>query len=407
VVKIIHIITRLDRGGSAQNTFLTCLGLTEKYELLLVHGLSFESKMTHWEKQSVQRGIEKAKDRGIKVVPIPSLVRRIDPLQDLRAFFSLWRLMIQERPSIVHTHTSKPGILGRWAAKMAGVPIIVHTPHGHVFYGHFGPLVSRFFLMVERFTASITDRMVALTEGERNDYIAFSVCDPGRIVTIHSGVEIDRYTKPEVNAEGKKKSLGLNPKGLVVGTVGWLLPIKGPMYLLKAMARVWQNHPETKLVFVGKGELEDELRAQAFRMGVSKRVAFLGWRDDIPEIMQVLDIFVLPSLNEGMGRVLVEAMAAGRPVVASRVGGIPDLVKHGQNGLLVEPGDIKGLSLEIGKLLNDKKMRDEMGRRGKIMAPDFGVEEMVERTDALYSSLYQRRQVKKRGSPYLYGNKNS
>ena len=389
--KILHVITRLDRGGSAQNTLLTCLGLTERYELVLVHGLSLESQMTDWEKKAIESGIKEANTRGIKIVPIPSLVRKISPVQDLRTFFCLWRLMIQEKPSIVHTHTSKPGILGRWAAKMAGVPIIVHTPHGHVFFGHFGPLTSRFFLMVERYTASITDRMVALTEGEKNDYIAFSVSNPDRIVTIHSGVEIDRYMTVEVNAEGKKKSLGLNPKGLVVGTVGWLLPIKGPMYLLKAMARVWQNHPEIQLVFVGKGELEDGLRTEAFRMQASDRVSFLGWRDDIPEIMQLMDIFVLSSLNEGMGRVLVEAMAAAKPVVASRVGGIPDLVKHGQNGLLVEPGDIEGLSLAIRKLLIDKKMRDEMGMKGRTMALDFGVEKMVEKIDALYSSLYQKK----------------
>jgi glycosyltransferase involved in cell wall biosynthesis len=347
--------------------------------------------MTDWERQAVESGIKEAKDRGIKVVAIPSLVRKISPVQDLRAFFCLWRLMIQEKPSIVHTHTSKPGILGRWAAKMAGVPIIVHTPHGHVFFGHFGPLASRFFLMVERLMAFITDRMVALTEGESNDYIAFSICDPDKIVTIHSGVEIDRYMTAEVDIEDKKKSLGLDPKGLVVGTVGWLLPIKGPMYLLKAMARVWQSHPETSLVFVGKGDLEKELREEALRMEASGRVSFLGWRDDIPEIMQILDIFVLPSLNEGMGRVLVEAMAAGKPVVASRVGGIPDLVKHGQNGLLVEPGDITGLSLAIRKLLIDKKMRDEMGMKGRTMAQNFGVEKMVEKIDALYSSLHQKK----------------
>ncbi len=386
-IKVVHVITRLDRGGSAQNTLLTCLGLTERYELVLVHGLSLESQMTDWEKKAVESGIKEANTRGIKVVAIPSLVRKISPVQDLRAFFCLWRLMIQEKPSIVHTHTSKPGILGRWAAKMAGVPIIVHTPHGHVFFGHFGPLASRFFLMVERLMAFITDRMVALTEGEKNDYIAFSICDPDKIVTIHSGVEIDRYMTAEVDIEDKKKSLGLNPKGLVVGTVGWLLPIKGPMHLLNAMARVWQSHPETSLVFVGKGDLEKELREEALRMQASGRVSFLGWRDDIPEIMQILDIFVLPSLNEGMGRVLVEAMAAGKPVVASRVGGIPDLVKHGQNGLLVEPGDITGLSLAIRKLLIDKKMQDEMGMKGRTMAQNFGVEKMVEKIDALYSSL--------------------
>ncbi|MEE8300727.1 MAG: glycosyltransferase family 4 protein [Desulfatiglandales bacterium] len=390
--KVLHVITRLDRGGSAQNTLLTCQGLSERYEMVLAHGLSLESQMTDWEWQSVHRGIEEAKDRGVKVVLISSLVRKIAPVQDLQAFFSLWRLMLQERPDIVHTHTSKTGILGRWAAKMAGVPIIVHTPHGHVFYGHFGPLVSRFFLAIERLMASITDRMVALSGGERNDYIRFSVSSPDKIVTIHSGVEIDRYMKAEVNVEEKRRSLGLNPNGLVVGTVGWLLPIKGPIHLLNAMAHIWRNHPEIRLVFVGKGELEGKLRAKASRMGVSERVTFLGWRDDIPEIMQILDIFVLPSLNEGMGRVLVEAMAAGRPVVASKVGGIPDLVEHKKNGFLVGPGDVNGTSLAIKRLLIDREMRDEMGRMGRAMAQNFTVEGMVKKIDALYSSLYQERQ---------------
>ena len=392
-IKILHVITRLDRGGSAQNTLLTCLGLTERYELVLVHGLSLESKMTDLEVQAVYRGIERAKDRGIKVIPMPSLVRKIDPVQDLRAFFCLWRLMIQERPSIVHTHTSKPGILGRWAAKMASVPIVVHTPHGHVFYGHFGPLASRFFLLVEWLMAFITDRVVALSEGERNDYIALSVSNPDKIVTIHSGVEIDRYMKTEVNIADKKRSLRLNPKRLVVGTVGWLLPIKGPMHLLRAMSFVWQSHPETDLVYVGKGDLEKELREEAFRMGVSERVSFLGWRDDVPEIMQVLDVFVLPSLNEGMGRVLVEAMAAGKPIVASNVGGIPDLIIQGENGLLVPAGDAEALAGGIEFFITNPEKRREMGERGRKMAVRYGSDSMVQKIDQLYRELLGKKKL--------------
>jgi glycosyltransferase involved in cell wall biosynthesis len=378
----------LDRGGSAENTLLTCLGLNNKYKFVLVHGLSLESQMTDLEKQSVDRGIKRAEEGGVKLIPFPSLVRRIDPFRDIQAFFSLWWLLRKERPAMVHTHTSKAGLLGRWAAKMAGVPIIVHTPHGHVFYGHFGSLVSRSFLIAEKITAPITDRMVALTETERKDYVTLKVCVPEKTLTIHSGVDTDHYMTARVNVREKKQSLGISLKGLVVGTVGWLLPIKGPMYLLKAMTRIWQSHPETKLVFVGKGELEEELRAEALRTGLSKSVTFLGWRDDVPEIMQLFDIFVLPSLNEGMGRVLVEAMAAGKPLVASRVGGILDLVTHGQNGFLVNPGDVDGLAHAIKKLLINKEMRDEVGKRGRIVAQDFGVEKMVEKIDALYSSFF-------------------
>jgi len=389
--KIVHIITRLDSGGSAQNTLLTCRALSKKYEVILAHGLSSESKMTDWEKSSVGGQIKEAQDDGMRFVPIRTLVRRISPACDIWAFFSVLRLLIREKPAIVHTHTYKAGVLGCWAAKIAGVPIIVHTPHGHVFFGHFSPLVTKFFMMIEKITTSIIDCMVALSEGERKDYIAFSVSKPDKMVTIHSGVDVTRFMKARVSIEEKKMSLGLNTKGVVVGTIGWLLPIKGPLYLLKAFEVIWQTNPGIQLVYVGKGDLEEDLRKEAYRIGVSDKVAFLGWRDDIPEIMQVLDIFVLPSLNEGMGRVLVEAMAAGKPIVASNVGGIPDLVKDGHNGFLVKPGDVGDLSFAIRKLLDDKKMREEMGKKGRAMAKDYSVEKMVDKIDALYTALYQRK----------------
>jgi len=193
----------------------------------------------------------------------------------------------------------------------------------------------------------------------------------------------------KININDKKKALGLKLAGPVVGTVGWLLPIKGPTYLLEAMAPVWRTHPEVQLVFVGKGELEEKLKADAFRMGAAENVSFLGWRDDIPEIMQIFDIFVLPSLNEGMGRVLVEAMAAGKAVIASNVGGVPDLVKHGRNGFLAKPGDVHDLSGCIQKLLSDNKMRAEMGTKGEELSRNFSVERMVDKIDNLYFSLFK------------------
>lgn len=357
---------------------------------MLVYGLSLESQMTAWERRSIDSTIKEAEKKGLEPIPIASLVRRIDLARDLSTFFSLWRLVIREKPAIVHTHTSKAGILGRCAAKLAGVPTIVHTPHGHVFYGHFGPLASRFFLLVEKILAFITDRMIALTESEREDYIRFAVSNPNKIITIHSGVEVDHYMKAEVNVEEKKKTLGIDPKVLVVGTVGWLLPIKGPIYLLRAMERVWLNHPEIQLIFVGKGDLENELRKKASQIGVTKKVKFLGWRDDIPEIMHILDVFVLPSLNEGMGRVLIEAMAAGKPIIASNVGGIPDLVIQGQNGLLVPAKDIKALAEGIEYLLENQRERIEMGEKGRKMATNYGVNSMVEKIDRLYLELLGR-----------------
>jgi len=377
----------MDMGGSAQNTLLTCIGLSDRYELILVYGLSRESRMTETERQTVERKLAEARNKGVKCFPLPHLIRRIDPFQDFRAFIALYKLMRKEQPDIVHTHSSKAGLLGRWAAWITGVPFIVHTPHGHVFFGHFGPVLSRIFLLAEKITALITNCMIALTEGEKNDYVEFSIIQPASINIIHSGVDIGRYKNTQVNIEKKKVSLGLKPNNLVVGTVGWLLPIKGPMILLKALSRIWQDRSDVELVYVGKGDLEWDLKQQAIKMGVSEQVKFLGWRDDVHEIIPVFDLFVLPSLNEGMGRVLVEAMAAGKPVVGSNVGGIPDLIKNGQNGFLFESGDISGLSAVIEKLLLDKNMRHVMGKRGQSIAQDFSEAKMVEKIDALYASL--------------------
>jgi glycosyltransferase involved in cell wall biosynthesis len=385
--KILHIITRLDMGGSAQNTLQTCKKLSGKYETILVHGLSYESRMTDLERRIIEAGVEEVKAQGVKVIPLPSMLRSIRPVKDFRALFFLAWLIFKEKPDIVHTHSSKAGILGRLAAKIAGVPYIVHTPHGHVFYGHFGILASKIFLWVERIFSKFTDRMVALTDGERNDYIKLSVCPPQRVFKIHSGVDLEQFMQPNGNRVEKKRSLGLDQNGTVIGFVGWLLPIKGPAYLLKAMAHIWPEHPAASLVMVGKGELDVDLRAQALKMNANGKVKFLGWREDVHEIIPIFDLLVLPSLNEGMGRVLVEAMAAGKPVVASEVGGIPDLVKHGETGYLVRPADERALANGIKKLLNDPERAQQMGQRGKEYCRQFSLEAMIAKLDDLYSDL--------------------
>ena len=389
--KVMHIITRLDMGGSAQNTLLTCLKQAHKYDVTLVYGLSLESRMTPLEKKKIQSHVKAARRKGVNIAPLAALIRRIDPIKDFQALVSLCKLMRQEKPAIVHTHTSKAGILGRLAAKISAVPLIIHTPHGHVFYGHFNRLTAELFRAVERCFGRITDEIVALTEGEKKDYLDLSVYPAERITVIHSGVDLRRFSDVRIDAAGVKEKIGLNPDSIVVGTVGWLLPIKGPLVLLRAMAALWQKTPKARLVYVGKGALERQLKSEAVRLKVADRVHFLGWRDDVHEIMQIIDIFVLPSRNEGMGRVLVEAMAAGKPVVASRVGGVPDLVKHGENGFLTSPGDVADLSYYIGRLLADEDLRTGMGLSGETISRDYSLEKMVEKIDALYLTFLQKK----------------
>ena len=387
MIKILHIITRLDMGGSAQNTLLTCLKLSRDFEMVLICGLTEESNMTVSEIETVGNQLEKALAHGVKIIRIPSLVRRISPAMDIIALCHLIKIFRTEKPTIVHTHTSKAGILGRVAAKITKTPSIVHTPHGHVFYGHFGPTLSWIFIRIEKLLSIFTHRLVALTEGERKDYMEISLCTTDKLLKIHSGVDVKKFEQTRVRPIEKKRSLGLAQNHLIVGFIGWLLPIKGPHHLLKAMKEIWQEHQDVSLVFVGKGNLDVELRAEALKIGTNGRVKFLGWRNDVDEILTLIDILVLPSLNEGMGRVLVEAMAAGKPIVASNVGGIPDLVKHNINGLLVPPGDEKALASGIKQLITDPKKSRLMGRRGRQLCHQFSIETMVDKIHKLYNEL--------------------
>jgi len=393
--KVTHIITRLDMGGSAQNTLLTALHHdSQHYKVWLIKGSTLESAMTKAETKLVADQLETAKEKNIEIIDIPSLVRRISPINELRALVALYRHIRKIEPHIVHTHTSKAGLLGRLAAWLARVPIVIHTPHGHVFYGHFGRSLARIFLQMEKLLGKITHHQIALTPEECNDYLKLRVSHPSNTSVIHSGVDVRRFIEGAKHRTRKRKELGIPPDSLLIGYVGWLIPIKGVTYLVNAMARVAEKYPKSLLILVGKGddkgEEEIKLKEQVERAGLTDKVIFLGWRPDVAEIMGCLDIFVLPSLNEGMGRVLVEAMAAGLPIVASRVGGIPDLVKDGKNGLLVPPADASDLEKAISVLLEDKAQRKRMGGAGKKMCRLYSAEAMVEQIDNLYTKLLQK-----------------
>jgi len=389
-MKILHIITRLDMGGSAQNTLLSCLGLDPAlYSVTLVKGSTEESNMTREEVDRLEQHLASARRQGVAVITIPTLVRRISPWNDLRAFVAILVRLLRLRPDIVHTHTSKAGLLGRLAAWLARVPVVVHTPHGHVFYGHFGPALSRFFLVVERMLSRITDHLIALTPGEAEDYVDLGVMPPHKISVIPSGVDLRRFAGARANRLSKRRALGVPPTALAVGSVGWLLPIKGLSFLVRAMPGILSRHPETFLLLVGKGDEEVKLRSLADSLGLNGRVLFLGWRSDVEEIIHSLDVLALPSLNEGMGRVLVEAMAAGVPIVASRVGGVPDLVWDGQNGLLVPPADSGALARAISQLFRDEPRRRRMGAKGKKICCQYSVESMVEHISNLYALLHE------------------
>jgi len=393
--KIIHLITRLDKGGSAENTLLTALGINKKkYEVILVKGPTYESRMSKEEHASVIADLKEAQLKGVKIVNIPFLLRRINPVYDLLALFSLYILLIKERPTIVHTHTSKAGLLGTLAAKMAGIPILIHTPHGHVLWGYFGPLKTKIFIFLERLTSRITGKIVALTNREKEDYLMFRIANEDRFVVIFSGVKLNKFKESLFGEKQNfKKELGIPENSSIVGTVGRLVPVKGPESLIKAAKYIISKYPDTFFIFTGDGYLRQDLENKAFKMGTKENIIFLGWRDDAAKIISAYDVFVLPSLNEGMGRVLVEAMALGKPIVASNIGGIPDLVIHGKNGFLVPPKNPKELAKYIQILLEDEKKREKMGFAGKEMSLNFSAENMVEKIAELYEELLIQKNI--------------
>lgn len=385
IQKVVHIITRLDRGGSARNTMLTVLGHDrEHFEPVVITGEAggCDAQGGHAATIDNLRLLEK---EAIRYHTVASLVRHIKPLADVRALWQLVRLLREERPHIVHTHTSKAGVLGRLAAWITGVPVIIHTPHGHVFYGHFSAMPSWIFLQIERALGWITDRLIGLTPAETREHLERGVGQADRFAVVPSGIDLDRFRKARSNGKIVPDWFGCPSSAYIVGSVGWLTSVKGHRFLVDALARLTNEHHNLHLVIVGAGDQYGPLLRQAEQAGISHTVHLLGHREDIDTCLAGFDSFVLPSLNEGMGRALIEAMATGLPVIASRVGGIPALIEDEKNGLLVPAGNSSALADAIRKVADDAAWAVELGAHARqTIDASYGVTAMVQSIESTY-----------------------
>jgi len=381
-VRVAHIITRLCKGGAQENTFHTVrLANRNRFSVDLISGETFGQE------GSIEDEVRAA---GIDVIRVPHLVRQIAPFHDLRALWHLTRLLREGGYGIVHTHTSKAGFLGRLAAKRSGVPIIVHTPHGNIFEGYFPRPLTRFFVAMERRAARWTDRIIELTPGGIDEHLAQGIGRREQFVTIFSGIDLVPFTAAVARREATRRALGIEQHEFLVGAVARLEPIKGLTYLVSAAQTVLDTLPNARFIVAGQGSLHSELRTQAARLG--DRFRFLGPRDDVPDLMAAMDVFVLPSVNEGMGRVLLEAGAAGTPSVASHVGGIPDIIEDGRTGILVPPRDPEALARAIRTLAEDERLRQAMGQAAQTsIVPEYGLDRMVARIEALYEELIEEK----------------
>jgi glycosyltransferase involved in cell wall biosynthesis len=387
-VRVAHIITRLCTGGAQENTFQTVhLHNPDRFEADLISG------PTKGKEGSIEDEVAAA---GVPILREPFLLRRPAPLADAITLRRLTRRLREGRYDIVHTHTSKAGFLGRLAAERAGVPVVVHTPHGNIFDGYFNPGLTRLFVWMERHAARRTDAIIELTPGGIDAHLAEDIGRREQFRVIFSGIDTTPYAAAIQRREVARATLGIGPDEVLIGGVGRLEPIKGFTYFVEMAKRVADNAPETRFAVAGSGIQEDTLRRATASLG--DRFRWLGLRHDVPELMAAFDLIVVPSLNEGMGRVLLEAGAAGTPAVATRVGGIPDVVDDGETGLIVPPKDTEALAEAVLTLVRAPERRRLMGdtARAKVV-PHYSLEAMVRQIEDLYEELLHAKARNARG----------
>jgi glycosyltransferase involved in cell wall biosynthesis len=373
-------MTRLEQGGAPLALLETVRRMTkEDFDVEIAVGRSSDPDLELVDTPLVH---------GVKLIHIPSMRRNIHPIRDLQALWQLYKVIKSKRYHLVHTHTSKAGLLGRIAAHLCGVPVIIHSSHGTVLEGYFGAFTTRFFATLERLCAPLSDLLICLTPAEIDQCLEVRIGKRKQYTYIFNGIDIENFENRSGDRVGIRGELGIRLEEIVCIIVGRLVPVKGHDDLLNAFYHTLQKHQNIHLLIAGEGELRGDLEAQTERLGISAHVHFLGWREDTAELLGASDIFVLSSHNEGLGLVLIEAMTKHLPVVATDVGGVTHVVEHDQTGLLVPSHSPEKLSAALEDLLKDPAKRRQMGEAGyKRALEQFSINTTVENTEQVYLEL--------------------
>lgn len=384
-VTVVRVIARLNVGGPAWHVVLLTAGTRERYPTILATGAVAPD-----ERDMSALALE----RGVSLRRIPGLARDSSLLGDLRALFALWWLFRRVRPQIVHTHTAKAGTLGRLAAVLAGVPIRVHTFHGHVFRGYFGPWRSALFLSIERLLARITTRVVAISSSQATELSRLLWLRPQRIAVVPLGLELAHFVSADADAARRRFREKVEAGDRVVVTmVGRLTAIKNHALAIRALAEAATEAPDLLLVLVGGGEEERALRALAVELGISDRVRFAGWWEDLEAVYYGSDVVALSSTNEGTPVCLIEALACGRAVIATNVGGVADVLAEGTVGVMVPPESVSAFADALVRL-SDPVERTTFEQRGRDrVLGRYDSRRLVSDVEALYDTLVGERSV--------------
>ena len=383
-IPLLQAITRLIVGGAQETVmYLTDLLDKERFQVEVLSGPQTGSEGSL---------IEEVRANGIPVTILPDMLREISPLHDFMALLTMTNFIRTNRYTIVHTNSSKAGIIGRVAARMAGTPIIVHTVHGWSFHEHMSPWLRGFYVALERFAASFTDVMVVVANQDIDKGLQAGIGRQGQYRLIRSAIPMEEFNPQHVNRRTVREQLNIPLDAPVLGNVGRFSPPKNPFDWIEVAALVAEQLPECYFLLVGDGKLRSETEALVEEKQLSERTIFTGLRRDVPEMLAAIDVFLLISQWEGLPRVIPQAMAMQVPVVSTRVGGSAEAILQGETGYQCNYGDLDGLAAYCLKLLRDERLRAEMGQRGRDHAiQEFDVHRMVQQMAALYEELLEIR----------------
>lgn len=375
-VRVAHIITKLELGGAQQVALFTVAQLNRaRFAPILITG---EPGLLDEEAGAIA---------GLELYRIPSLVRPIRPWSDLTALYRLTRLLSRLRPTIVQTHSSKAGLLGRWAARLAGVPIILHYVHGYGFTPAQQLWLRRLLIWAERRTGRITTKILTASSVNLRQGVELGLFTDDQAMWLPPGVDLEAIRRRRVDVARKRQELGLESPCPLVGMVAPFKPQKAPVDFIRMAAAIHQQRPDVRFLLVGDGELRRAVTDEIHRTGLTDRVLLTGWRRDVLDLLRCLDVFVLTSRWEGLPRVYLEALTSGVPVVGTKVDGAPDVIHDGVNGFLVEPGDVLRLAERVLWLLSHPVHAKQMGLRGTHLSIQFDCHEMVRRQEQMYEQL--------------------
>jgi glycosyltransferase involved in cell wall biosynthesis len=388
-MKIVRLIARLNVGGPAIHVVLTTRELERRgHDCVLVVGPvpETEGNMEYY-----------AAEWGVPFVRIPELVRPLSPWKDLVALWKVYRILRREKPDVVHTHTAKAGTVGRTAALLAGVPVIVHTFHGNIFDGYFSPAKTRLFLGIERFLARFTDRIIAVSKSQRDELITkYKIAPPEKFQIVRLGIDLGALRA--VNRGDAHSVSEDNSHPLVIGWVGRFVEVKDPLFFVEMAHALKCSGAHAKFMMVGDGPLRPSVEKRIAELGLSQDFTLAGWQRNMADVYAQIDLMTLTSHNEGTPVAMIESMATGRPFVALNVGGMPDLMAGApqehegfdafENGIMVYRRDVATFANAVNMLLHDAALRTRMGQAGTEFAlKRFSKERLVDDLEALYQKL--------------------